>query len=58
MHRPIGCDAKPLRSLIRVNSVHRMGTAMSQAAIGELLRRRLPYTAGLQLPICSGGAAP
>ena len=30
MRRPVGCDAKPLRSLIRVNSVHRMGTAMSQ----------------------------
>ena len=27
-----------------------MGTAMSQAAISEILRRCLPFTAGLQRP--------
>ena len=58
MRRPIGCDAKPLRSLIRVNSLLRMGTAMSQGASGELLRRWPPYTEGLQLPKGTCGAAP
>ena len=37
MRRPVGCDAKRLRSLIRVNSVHRLAVATSQGAIRERL---------------------
>ena len=44
MRPPVGCDAKPLGSLIRVNSVQRMGTAMSQGAISERLCRCSTFT--------------
>lgn len=44
MRRPVGCDAKRLRSLIRVNSVHRLAVATSQGAIRERLCRCSTFT--------------